>query len=256
LTDLEDKLAAPADNEAGPILISVMWANNETGVIQPLDEVVRLARAKGALVHCDAVQAAGKLPLDMTASGLDFLSLSAHKIGGPQGVGALLLAPGRELDATQLGGGQERGRRAGTENLPGIAGFGAAASSACEDLPDFARLTVLRDRLEEALCALAPEAMVFGGTAPRLPNTSCVAIPGLKAETQVMALDLAGVAVGAGSACSSGKLEPSHVLSAMGAAPALAGAAIRISLGWNSRPDDVTEFLEAWRQFYRRGRAA
>ena len=202
------------------------------------------------------MQAAGKVVVDMVSSGIDLLSLSAHKLGGPQGVGALVLAPGRHIQAQQRGGGQERRRRAGTENLPGIAGFGAAARRAGDDMAIFAALAELRDELETGLRAQAPQAVVFGAAAPRLANTSCFAVSGLKAETQVMALDLAGVAVSAGSACSSGKVEPSHVLTAMGSGAEMAAAAIRVSLGWNSQREDVTGFLQAWSQFYRRSQAA
>ncbi len=243
-------------SEGAGTLVSVMLANNETGVIQPLAEVVELAHAAGALVHCDAVQAAGKIALDFAALGVDLMSLSAHKLGGPQGTGALILRPGLDVAAGQRGGGQERSRRAGTENLPGIAGFGAAARAAIEDLQRADELAVWRDELEARVAAAAPEAVVFGSAAPRLPNTSCIALPQLRAETQVMALDLAGVAVSAGAACSSGKVQPSHVLAAMGATPALAESAIRVSFGWRSRRADLEAFLAAWLPLYQRSRAA
>ena len=245
-------LAALLAADAGPALVSVMLANNETGVIQPLDEVVALARAQGALVHCDAVQAAGKIALDVADLGVDLLSLSAHKLGGPQGVGALVVAEGVPLRPALRGGGQERRRRAGTENLPGIAGFGAAARAAADGLAAFAALAALRDDLEARLRALAPEVIVYGAEAPRLANTSCFALPGLPAETQVMALDLAGIAVSAGSACSSGKIEPSHVLRAMGATAQQASSAIRVSLGWRSGAADIEAFVAAWGPLYRR----
>ena len=245
-------LAALLAADASPALVSVMLANNETGVIQPLDEVVALARARGALVHCDAVQAAGKIALDVADLGVDLLSLSAHKLGGPQGVGALVVAEGVPLRPALRGGGQERRRRAGTENLPGIAGFGAAARAAADGLAGFAALAALRDDLEARLRALAPEVIVYGAEAPRLANTSCFALPGLPAETQVMALDLAGIAVSAGSACSSGKIEPSHVLRAMGATAQQASSAIRVSLGWRSGAADIKAFVAAWGPLYRR----
>ena len=235
-----------------PALVSIMLANNETGAIQPVAELARVARARGALVHCDAVQAAGKLPLDLAALGVDLISLSAHKLGGPQGVGALVLAADLELAPSQRGGGQERGRRAGTENLPGIAGFGAAARAALAGLDRAAALADLRDRLERRLRRLAPEIRIFAAAAPRLANTCCFATPGLAAETQVVALDLAGVAVSAGSACSSGKVAPSHVLAAMGAGAA-AATAVRVSLGWTSEAADIERFLEAWGALYSRG---
>jgi cysteine desulfurase len=233
-----------------------MLANNETGVIQPLAAVVALARAAGAWVHCDAVQAAGKLPLDMTALDVDLMTLSAHKLGGPQGVGALLARPELPLQAQLRGGGQERRRRAGTENLPGITGFGAAAERALQDLPKLKRLVELRDHFENEIRSLAPSLKVFGGAVPRLPNTSCVALAGLAAETQLMALDLAGVAVSSGAACSSGKVQPSHVLTAMGASAQEAASAIRVSLGWNSTAADIDRLLAAWGDLYRRSQAA
>jgi cysteine desulfurase len=229
-----------------PALVSVMLANNETGVIQPLAEVSRLARRHGALVHADAVQAAGRIPVDLAALGVHMLSLSAHKLGGPQGVGALVVADGVALAPTQVGGGQERHRRAGTENAPGIAGFGAAAAAAGGDLVRSARLARWRDRLERRVRAIAEGSRVYGCGRERLPNTSCFSVAGVDSETQVIALDLAGVAVSAGSACSSGKVGPSHVLAAMGVARSEAECAIRVSLGWTSEAGDVDRFVEAW----------
>ncbi len=243
-----------------PAVLSLMLANNETGVIQPVADAARLAREAGVPVHCDAVQAAGKIPLDFAALGVGALSLSAHKLGGPPGVGALLVAGDYPLAPLLRGGGQERRRRAGTENLPGIAGFGAAAREAAEGLEAFARLARLRDRLEAGIKSIAPEARVFGAEAPRLANTSCLVMPGVKAETQVMAFDLAGLAVSAGAACSSGKVEASHVLGAMGVGAEAADSAIRVSLGWASVPEDVEALVEAWEGLYsrtrRRGEAA
>jgi cysteine desulfurase len=232
-------------------LVAVMLANNETGVIQPLAEIVRIARAHGASVHCDAVQAAGKLAIDVQALGVDTLALSAHKLGGPQGVGALIVSDRATMRPLLVGGGQERGRRAGTENVAGLAGFGAAAASAASDLPQMQALARLRDATEARLRSIAPNAVVFGGSAERLPNTICVAMPGVAAETQVMALDLAGVAVSAGSACSSGKVKASHVLGAMGMAP-LASSAIRVSAGWRSTAEDFDHFVEAWTSLWAR----
>jgi cysteine desulfurase len=236
-----------------PAVVAVMLANNETGVIQPVAEVAAIAHAHGALVHCDAVQAVGKLAVDIEALGVDSLALSAHKMGGPQGVGALVLAnPEADILPLVRGGGQERRRRAGTENLAGIAGFAAVAMLTMEEgEAQTRRVRVLRDRLEAEARALAPEVVVLGGGAPRLVNTSCLALPGLSAQTAVMALDLDGVAVSAGAACSSGKVGPSHVLAAMGAGP-LAGAAIRVSLGWASSATDIDAFLEAYGALVRR----
>ncbi len=246
LAALEELLAeAPL-----PSLVSLMLANNETGVIQPLAEAVRLARAAGVPVHCDAVQAAGKVALDIEDLGVQLLSLSAHKIGGPAGVGALVVAEDLSLEPLLRGGGQERRRRAGTENLPGIAGFAAAAREAAGQLCEYGQLARLRDRIETEAKAIAPEVRIFGNAAPRLANTSCLAMPGVRAETQVMALDLAGVAVSAGAACSSGKVAPSHVLQAMGVEDALADGAIRVSLGWASVAEDVDLFLAAWAELY------
>ncbi|PKU25102.1 cysteine desulfurase family protein [Telmatospirillum siberiense] len=242
LAALERALAADSE----PALVAVMLANNETGVVQPIAEVVRLARAHGALVHCDAVQAVGKTSVDIGALGVDSLALSAHKLGGPTGVGALLLAdPDAELRPLLAGGGQEGRRRSGTENLPGIAGFGAAAQAVMAETDEAGRLARLRDRLEKAAGEQAPGLVVIGAGAPRLPNTACLAVRGVSAQTLLMGLDLAGVAVSTGSACSSGKVAPSHVLTAMGEDD-LAGSAIRVSLGWASEEQDVDCFLEAF----------
>lgn len=236
-----------------PALVSVMAANNETGVIQPIAEVARIAHAHGALFHCDAVQLAGRQPLDMTGLGIDLLTLSAHKIGGPKGVGALALREGLGLTPLIPGGGQESRRRGGTENLPGIAGFGAAALAAQAGMAEEgARITALRDGMEAALKAALPDLVIFGETAPRIPNTSLIGHPGLKAETVVMAMDLAGVAVSAGAACSSGKVERSAVLDAMGVDPVLAGSAIRISLGWTTTPEEVERCIAAYCAIARR----
>jgi cysteine desulfurase len=240
----------------GERLVSVMTANNETGILQPVDAVVRRAHAVGARVHSDAVQAIGKIRFDMAALGLDLVSVSAHKLAGPPGIGALAVAPGIELTALQTGGGQERGLRAGTENLPGIAGFAAAIVAAVAELDAYAGLAKLRDEMEARMLAAVPDAIVFGGE--RLPNTSCVALPGVPAETQVMTLDLVGLGVSAGAACSSGKLRPSHVLQAMGQPESVARSAIRISLGRDTTQEEVLRLVEAWTALARRakGRAA
>jgi cysteine desulfurase len=232
--------------ESGPALLSLQLANNETGVLQPVSETAALAKARGVRVHTDAVQGAGRVPVDMAALGVDFLTLSAHKIGGPKGVGALVVREGASLPAFVRGGGQERRRRAGTEAVAAIAGFGAAAEATQHDLAAMARVKALRDRLETEVRALAPEAVIVAAEADRLPNTSSIALPGTAAETLVIALDLAGIAVSAGAACSSGKVGTSHVLEAMGVAPGIARAAIRVSLGWTSTEADVSAFVEAW----------
>jgi len=247
--DALDRLLA-ADRT--PALVSVMLANNETGVMQPAAEIGRIARMHGALFHCDAAQAAGKITLDAGAIGADLMTLSAHKLGGPSGVGALAVMGDVELTALLRGGGQEQGRRAGTENSPGIAGFAAAARAAAEQIGTYDRIRELRDALEACVAAVAPEAVVVGAAAPRLPNTTAVAMPGVAAETQVIALDLDGVMVSAGAACSSGKVGPSHVLQAMGVGPDIARSTIRVSLGWATSDADVGHFLEAWTALYRR----
>lgn len=229
-----------------PALVSVMLANNETGALQPVAEASAIARRHGALVHCDAVQALGKVEVGLDALGVDYLSVSAHKIGGPQGVGALAVRPGTPLRALIRGGGQERGRRAGTENVAAIAGFGVAVREATSHMNEWKAVRVLRDAAESRLKALAPEAAIMSAGAERLPNTLCIALPGVEAQTQLMALDLAGIAVSAGSACSSGKVHASHVLEAMGVTPALARSAIRVSLGWQSTMQDVDRLVAAW----------
>lgn len=228
-------------------LVSVMVANNETGVIQPLAEVVARAHARGALVHSDGAQAPGRLELSVTARDLDLVSLSAHKLGGPTGIGALIVRQGLDVSAQVRGGGQERGRRGGTENVSGIAGFGAAAAMVPELLQSRDHMRRLRDQFEAELLARVPDAVIHGASAPRLPNTSAFALPGLPAELQVIALDLAGVAVSAGAACSSGKVKRSAVLDAMGTG-SLAGESIRVSLGWQTREDEIAHALDVIEQ--------
>ncbi|HUC09966.1 MAG TPA: cysteine desulfurase family protein [Stellaceae bacterium] len=247
---LADQLAA--DNR--PALVSVMLANNETGVMQRTAEIATVAHAHGAWFHCDAVQAAGKLPLDIAAIGADLLSVSAHKIGGPAGIGALIVTGGLDLTPVFRGGGQERGRRAGTENVAAIVGFAAAAAAAAAEIAIYDRVRGLRDALEAEIIATAPDALVVGAGAPRLPNTSAIAMPGMAAETQVIALDLDGVMVSAGAACSSGKVGPSHVLAAMGLAPDIQSSTIRVSLGWTTTESDIARFMHSWTALYRRRR--
>ncbi|MGQ0664856.1 MAG: cysteine desulfurase family protein [Pseudomonadota bacterium] len=239
-------LEAELGRRKDPALVAVMLANNETGVIQPIADICRIAHSHGALVHCDAVQAAGKIAVDFAALGVDTLAISAHKFGGPPGVGALVVADHVALKPLVKGGGQERGRRAGTENLAAIRGLGVAARLAAGESGHMGRLAALRDAMEARLMAAAPDSLVFAAAAPRLPNTTCIAMPGVAAETQVMALDLAGIAVSAGSACSSGKVRPSHVLRAMGFEAGLAGAAIRVSLGWRTQAPEIDRLIEAW----------
>ena len=231
-------------------LVSVMLANNETGVIQPVAEIAARAQAAGALVHCDAVQAPGRIPVSFAALGVDMMSIAAHKFAGPKGIGALVVRAGLDIAPLVTGGGQERGLRGGTENAAGIAGFGAAAALAADDLARAGALSAMRDGMEARLRETEPDVVVFSAGAPRLPNTSCLTMPGVQSETQVMGLDLAGVAVSAGSACSSGKVEASHVLRALGASDAVGGCAIRVSMGWATTEDEIERFLGAWRALY------
>jgi cysteine desulfurase len=228
-------------------LVSLMLANNETGVIQPVAEVAAVVHAAGGLLHVDAVQGPGRMACDFKALGSDLMTLSSHKIGGPQGVGALIKRDGLLLDAQIKGGGQERGARAGTENVAGIAGFGAAAEAVQQGwAEEAARMAVLREKFEAGIKAVAPKAVIFGVEAARLPNTTLFSVAGMKAETAVIAFDLEGVAVSSGSACSSGKVAPSLVLAAMRAPEALARGAIRVSLGYATSDEDVGTILKAW----------
>jgi cysteine desulfurase len=249
LAGLERQLA-----DGGRPLVSIMLANNETGVIQPIAAAAGPVHRAGGLLHVDAVQAAGKIPIDINALEADLLTLSAHKMGGPKGVGALVRREQALHFSAPLirGGGQERGARAGTENVAGIAGFGAAAAAAHRALAeDGARIVLLRQRLEAGLSAISPNCVVFGAGRERLPNTACFAVPGMRAETAVIALDLDGVAVSSGSACSSGKVAASHVLKAMGIDADLARGAIRVSLGFSTTDEEVDRFLAAWNKLVR-----
>jgi cysteine desulfurase len=224
-----------------------MLANNETGAVQPVAEAAALVHAAGGLLHVDAVQAAGRIVCDINSLGADLLTLSGHKIGGPKGAGALVKGGPLDLAPLVTGGGQERGQRAGTENVASIAGFGAAAGAAEADLAsESTRMRGLRDRLEAGLRAGTPEVIIFAAEAERLPNTTLFTVPGLKAETAVILFDLEGVAISSGAACSSGKVQPSHVLEAMGVSPQLARGAVRVSLGPATTQDDIERFLTAW----------
>jgi cysteine desulfurase len=246
-------------------LVSLMLANNETGVVQPVVEAAAIVHAAGGLLHVDAVQAVGRMTCDISALGADLLTLSAHKIGGPKGVGALVRAS-EDIHLTDpliRGGGQERGMRAGTENVAGIAAFGAAAAAVRRHgAAEAERMLALRKLLESGLQAISPQAVIFGASAERLPNTTLFAVEGMKAETAVIAFDLEGIAVSSGAACSSGKVQPSHVLAAMGVSPSLLRGAVRVSLGWTTTEADVERFFGAWRKLAsalskgRRGMAA
>lgn len=252
VVDLDWLRARVAQDGARP-LVSLMLVNNETGVIQPVAEAAEIVHAAGGLIHCDAIQAVGKIDVSVIDLDVDYMSLSTHKFGGPQGVGAFYVKPGAPFRAMQTGGGQEFGRRAGTENVAAIAGFGAATKAALDGLSNYRGLAPHRDRLEARLKAAAPSLTVHGA-APRVAGVSCFGVEGLPSETQIMNLDLAGFAVSAGSACSSGKVKPSRVLTAMGLNDNAARSSIRASFGWASAPDDFDALAEAWIRMAARAR--
>jgi cysteine desulfurase len=252
LAALERALAGHDPSEGVPY-VALMLANNETGVIHPISEAAAVAKAHGGYVFCDAVQALGRILVDINALGVDFLALSAHKIGGPQGAGALILADADVRPEPLLtGGGQERRRRAGTENVAAIAGFGVAARLANHHLKDAARVAALRAALEARVLAVAPNANILGAEAPRLPNTTLFSVPGLAADVTVIAFDLEGIAVSAGSACSSGKVAASHVLEAMGEPRDVTQGGIRVSLTHEADEAVVEGFAVAWRAIHAR----
>jgi len=238
LAYLEQKLASNTQ----PAVVSVMLANNETGIIQPIAEIAELCKKYGALLHCDAVQALGKIPVDFSLLGVDMLSISAHKCGGPLGAAALVIKNNLSIKPLLSGGGQELGRRAGTENIAAIAGFAAAI-----EVIDLNYMKTLREYMDEMEAQIqSAGGIIFGKNSQRLPNTTCVAMPGVSSEIQLIDFDLNGYAVSAGSACSSGRIEKSHVLLAMGVAPELAGCAIRVSTGWNTSKQEIGNFTKAW----------
>jgi cysteine desulfurase len=251
LADLDARLSGWDREIKGTPILVLMLANNETGILQPVAEAASLVRAVGGLTICDAVQGLGKVPVNVAMLGADYVALAAHKIGGPQGVGALWHRAGAPLKALQYGGGQEHGLRSGTENVAGIAGFGAATEAAVRDLPKYAMLAKSRDAMEAQLKAEGG-VTVIGDGSPRLAGISNFARPGFRSETQVMAMDLAGICVSAGSACSSGKVKRSLVLMAMGADDALAESAIRASFGWDTKPEDFERVADAWLEAARR----
>jgi cysteine desulfurase len=254
LTALEEALAGH-DRSKGAPYVALMLANNETGIVHPLAEAARIVKRHGGYIFCDAVQGLGRIPVDINTLGVDFLSLTAHKPGGPQGAGALVLADETLRPEPLLtGGGQERRRRAGTENVAGIAGFGVAARIAGHHLSEMERVGALRDALERELLAVSPEAKIIGRDAKRLPNTTLFAVPGLSGETLVIAFDLEGIAVSAGSACSSGKVAASHVLAAMGEADEVARGTVRVSLTAAANEAEVADFIVAWRSIHTRMR--
>ena len=231
-------------------LVSVMLVNNETGVIQPIEDIALLTRKHGCLLHVDAVQAFGRMPVDIQKLKADFLTLSAHKMGGPQGIGCLVIANCNSLSPVLLGGNQEKNMRAGTENLAAICGFAKAAELI--DISGFQMLATWRDRIEQRLLSIAPDVRIFGKDVPRVANTSMFSFAGLSSETQLIALDLAGICVSNGSACSSGTVKASHVLKAMGVSESLAQSSLRVSLGWNTTEKDVDLFIAEWQKIYQR----
>lgn len=243
---------------AGRVLLTLQLANNETGAIQPLSELGEVARAHGVAVHTDATQAMGRLPVDAGALGVDYLTFSSHKLGGPKGAGALIARAGAHFEPLIAGGGQEQRRRAGTENVAAVAGFGAACDVALADLAAAvpARIGALRDDLERMLAATAPQTVVLCSDVSRIVSTALIAMPGQRAETLVAALDLEGFAVSAGAACSSGKVAASHVLAAMGVNAEIAHGAVRVSLGPTTTENDVAAFAAAWARVTSRVRQA
>ncbi len=231
-------------------VLSILYANNETGVLQDVPAIVEIAHAAGALVHIDAIQALGKVQIDFMGLGVDMMSISAHKIGGPQGVGALIARENLPIKSVILGGGQEVGRRGGTENIAGIAGFGLAASMIPASLEKMKSLAAWRDEMEEKLSRHAPGARFLGKNVSRLPNVSSIYMPDVSSETQVMNFDLDKICISAGSACSSGKVKASHVCLAMTGDEKIASSTIRMSLGWNSEYSDVGAFIASWKKQY------
>ncbi len=243
---LVEPRALEASLDAGTTLVSVMHANNETGVLQPLEEIAAITRRRGVVLHTDAVQTAGKLPLRLAELGADLVTLSAHKLYGPKGAAALYVREGTPLSPVTTGGAQERGLRAGTEDVAAIVGFAEAVALACEDLAhEGARLRALRDRLERELVAAVPGTRIHGALAPRVPNTASLGFPGVDGESVVLGLDLQGICASTGSACSTGEPEPSHVLRAMGCSPREAQGAVRLSLGRETREEDVAAVVRA-----------
>ncbi len=241
-----------ADRDGG-FMVCLMFANNETGVLQPVAEAAAIAHDAGGLLFCDAAQAVGKVPVNFVMSGADIMSFTGHKFGGPVGVGALVAGPNLPLDPVMRGGGHEQNRRAGTHNVAGIAGLGLACERAKESLARINEISFLRDRMEDA--AIEAGAKIWGASEERLPGTLCLSADGFSGATQLMTMDLAGIAISAGSACSSGKTKPSHVLAAMGASENEATSAIRVSLGWNSTAEDAEAFIREWPKAYERIKA-
>jgi cysteine desulfurase len=243
-----DALDAALQHGGEKLLVSIMLANNETGVIQPVKEIARRVHQAGALIHCDAVQAVGKHQFDFSSLGVDMLTIAGHKIGAPIGVGALVVRNELMISPLLVGGGQEKGRRGGTENVAAIAGFGWTI----DNLPDLSHLRQWRDDIEKQLLAVSGETIIAGQGAERLINTINLTMPGVESETQLMNFDLEGFCISAGSACSSGRIESSHVLAAMGYDKPQANSAIRISLGWNTQAQEVENFVQSWQKIFKR----
>jgi len=250
---LRDRLKDYDVKRDGGFLVCVMFANNETGIIQPVRAAADIAHEKGGLAFVDAAQAVGKVPVNFVMSGADLMAVTAHKFGGPIGVGALIAAPNLPLHPIMRGGGHEQNRRAGTHNVPAIAGLGVAADFAAGPIAQAAKIAAMRDRMQDA--AEEAGAVIWGTGEARLPGTLSLSAPGFSSQTQLMTMDLAGIAISSGSACSSGKTKPSHVLSAMGADEALASCGIRVSLGWNSADADADAFCREWPDAYKRVKA-
>ncbi|MEO1253196.1 MAG: cysteine desulfurase family protein [Pseudomonadota bacterium] len=250
---LKSRLADYDVGRDGGFIVCVMFANNETGVLQPARDVADITHQAGGLYFCDAAQAAGKVPVNFVMSGADMMCVTGHKFGGPVGVGALVAGPNLPLEPVFRGGGHEENRRAGTHNVPAVAGLGVACRLASESLARADEIAALRDKMQAA--AISAGAAVWGSEEDRLPGTLCLSAPGFSRETQMMAMDLAGIAISGGTACSSGKSKPSHVLLAMGASEEEASNAIRVSLGWNSTEEDVDAFIREWPKAYERVKA-
>ncbi len=250
---LRDRLTTYDAAREGAFLCCLMFANNETGVLQPVSEAAEIVHAAGGLLFVDAAQAAGKVAVNFTMCGADLMAVTGHKFGGPIGVGALVSGPNLPLAPVLRGGGHEMNRRAGTHNVPAIAGLGVACRAAQASLGAASRIAALRDRMADV--AEQEGAVIWGKGAARLPGTLSLSAPGFSSQTQLMAMDLAGIAISSGSACSSGKTKPSHVLAAMGANEELASCGIRVSLGWNSTEEDADAFIREWPQAYKRVKA-
>ncbi|MFQ5562172.1 MAG: cysteine desulfurase family protein [Parvularculaceae bacterium] len=247
---LKDRLADYDVKREGGVLVCVMYANNETGAIQPVSAAADIVHEAGGIFFVDAAQAVGKIPVDFARSGADMMAFTGHKFGGPLGVGALIARENLPLEPVMRGGGHEMNRRAGTHNVPAIAGLGVACDLAIDSIEQAGAIAGMRDRMEKA--AVEAGAKIWGAEAERLPGTLCLSAEGFSGATQLMAMDLAGIAVSAGSACSSGKTKPSHVLEALGASEIEATSAIRVSLGWNSSEEDAEAFIREWPAAYAR----